>query len=581
MNDFLIYKNPKANFSVPITMGVINVNYRNLTNAKLKELLYNYGPMFVVINSKQLRFYPEWTETDTEGELPFLFSTIGVLGMQKKLKDPDHALLLVGYGTLTEGRNKGKEYWILKNTWSEDWGYKGYCAIFMTISETNRKERTNPLNVFNDISYISMADLEQIHFNTELIEKIGEDPNKYQIDLKGIFTDDKKKIYKATEKQYGTGFKKDQTLFQVSDVKKTTIETGLLKIPKKFKKFMSFSHPDHNRFYQCLTGPVYNQGKCGSCWAFVGCQMLAASLSISMLLNKKIRKSLYIPLSAQYIIQRICDIDPSYFASGANPCSGGSLSLFSYAINGVSDYNYATASFVSILASDKDKYTLKKGGKGCRNCECDKIGNFPILTLSEPKEEFKKPKFIKNVKASKKDKKEKKTKKDKKSKKDKKPKKDKKKKKKSKVLKFKISKKLKRDLTKFCDNLEEAEIKENFTDNPAFKLFIKKFKIYLFIGAVLCILAASILVWFLGIFISIIPVIFLLPIGCILMFLTTVAFGSKLRLYIGSIICLLLSLVLFTLSSFIPIIAVKGIITLAGILSFVGWIGIYSFQTFS
>ena len=579
MNDFLIYKNPKANFSVPITMGVVNVNNKDLTNTRLKELLYNYGPMFVVINSKQLRFYPDWTETNTEGELPFLFSTIGVLGMQKKLKDPDHAMLLVGYGTLTEGRNKGKEYWILKNTWSEDWGYKGYCAVFMTISETNVKERKNPLNVFNDISYISMTDLKQIHFNTELIEKIGEDPNQYQIDLKGIFTDDKKKIYKATEKQYGTGFKKDQKLFQVSDVKKTTTETGLLKIPKKFQKFMSFSHPDHNRFYQCLTGPVYNQGKCGSCWAFVGCQMLAASLSISMLLNKKIRKSLYVPLSAQYIIQRICNLDPSYFGSGANPCSGGSLSLFSYAINGVSDYNYATSSFVSILSSDTDKYTLKKGGKGCRNCECEEVGDFPILTLSEPKKEFKEPKFIKNVKASKEDKKEKKTKKEKKRKKDKKP-------KKSKVLKFKISKKLKRDLTKFCDNLEEAEIKENYEANAKLLLFVNRFKRYLFAFAVICILLAAYLAakFGLALFIPLTFVFYLLFLAAIvvLMFCTTVFFGSNLKLFIGSIFCISVSLFLFILPIPIPVIGekLKTFANSGGIVSLLVGLGIYICQYF-
>jgi cathepsin L len=77
----------------------------------LEDAVYNIGPIAAGIHASHpsLMFYQQgvWFESDCDPELI------------------DHAILIVGIGRTA----KGEEYWIIKNTWSKDWGESGYFRM--------------------------------------------------------------------------------------------------------------------------------------------------------------------------------------------------------------------------------------------------------------------------------------------------------------------------------------------------------------------------------------------------------------------------------------------------------------------
>ncbi|XP_061377341.1 uncharacterized protein LOC133319187 [Danaus plexippus] len=79
-----------------------------LSEDQIKEHLYNIGPLSIAITSLGLAWY-----------------TGGILieGCHVSYTI-NHAVLLVGYGT-----ENGVDYWIVKNSWSPDWGENGYFKM--------------------------------------------------------------------------------------------------------------------------------------------------------------------------------------------------------------------------------------------------------------------------------------------------------------------------------------------------------------------------------------------------------------------------------------------------------------------
>ena len=64
----------------------------------------------------------------------FLFQlyTSGVITDVKCGTNLDHAVLIVGYGT-----EDNTDYWLVKNSWGDEWGDHGYVKILRKIIEQN------------------------------------------------------------------------------------------------------------------------------------------------------------------------------------------------------------------------------------------------------------------------------------------------------------------------------------------------------------------------------------------------------------------------------------------------------------
>jgi len=76
--------------------------------------LTTLGPLSVALNAAWMQFYFGGVSD------PWICSSSSI----------DHAVLLVGYGTAPAGiLSKAKDYWIIKNSWGESWGEKGYYRL--------------------------------------------------------------------------------------------------------------------------------------------------------------------------------------------------------------------------------------------------------------------------------------------------------------------------------------------------------------------------------------------------------------------------------------------------------------------
>ncbi|XP_075700847.1 cathepsin S-like [Rhinoderma darwinii] len=96
----------------PSTKATTCVKYTEVnpgTEDNLKQVVANVGPVSVAIDARHPSFY---------------FYKNGVYDDASCTQDVNHGVLAIGYGNLN-----GKDYWLIKNSWGEGYGEKGYVLM--------------------------------------------------------------------------------------------------------------------------------------------------------------------------------------------------------------------------------------------------------------------------------------------------------------------------------------------------------------------------------------------------------------------------------------------------------------------
>jgi len=81
----------------------------------------------------------------------FMLYTSGVLKSTTCGETLDHGVLVVGYDV---DESSGEHFWIVKNSWSSQWGEKGYVRMFME----HGKEVSGTCGMYLDASYPTPAE---------------------------------------------------------------------------------------------------------------------------------------------------------------------------------------------------------------------------------------------------------------------------------------------------------------------------------------------------------------------------------------------------------------------------------------
>jgi len=96
-------------------------NHVRQNEEHIRAILYKYSPMPVCVDATIWKYYQSGIIT----------------GQCSKNLFPNHAVLLVGWGT----SEQGIPYWTIRNSWDSDWGELGYIRIHRGDNKCNMLSR--------------------------------------------------------------------------------------------------------------------------------------------------------------------------------------------------------------------------------------------------------------------------------------------------------------------------------------------------------------------------------------------------------------------------------------------------------
>jgi len=123
-------ENDKCRYN-PRNSGASDVGFVDIPEGdekKLKAAVATMGPISVAIDASHESFH--------------LYSEGVYYEPDCSAENLDHGVLIVGYGTESE---TGEDYWLVKNSWGETWGEKGYIKM--------ARNRDNHCGIASSASY--------------------------------------------------------------------------------------------------------------------------------------------------------------------------------------------------------------------------------------------------------------------------------------------------------------------------------------------------------------------------------------------------------------------------------------------
>lgn len=272
------------------------------SNDILQKILYSKGPIAVSINVSNF-------DVDITDPLnnPGHFILTNKINLDGSTIQANHEVLLVGYGTL--GNQK---YWILKNSWGQRWGNKGFFAIYMT---------SRPSQLFQDALFCDSMNLQ---FNQESLKQYSSELSIFDVfHSENAFSAVSRKSIAAsgqdmdTIRQYRLGYNPFSPAVDSSLTSRAKPISVPKIIPLAYQDKLSYTN-EHNRYGVPVCGPSWDQGNCGSCWLFATNDMLSSALTISNLETNQ--TPIYIFISPQCILDKM----QAQYVDG---CDGGNSFL--------------------------------------------------------------------------------------------------------------------------------------------------------------------------------------------------------------------------------------------------------------